>query len=65
MTAITVQITDDQAVRLKAEAKRLGISVEQFAAAALEDLLSRPPEDFQRAADRIVTEYKELYQRLA
>ena len=62
--AIAVELTPTQEERLRSEAQRLGISVEDLARLAVEDLLERPAADFERAADYVVRKNRELYERL-
>jgi hypothetical protein len=46
-------------------AERLNVSPDELAAAAVRDLLSRPDDDFDRAAKRVLNKNRELYRRLA
>jgi hypothetical protein len=62
---LAIELPEAQADKLRAEAERLGISVEAFARAALSDLLSTPDSSFQEIASRIVTKNEDLYKRLA
>jgi DNA-binding transcriptional MocR family regulator len=54
-----------QAEKLKQEASRLGLSPDDFARAALADLLAGRDDDFRAAADRVLEKNRELYRRLA
>jgi hypothetical protein len=54
-----------QADKLCAEAKRLGMTPEDLARAALADLLGTPDADFRAAAARVLQKNQELYRRLA
>lgn len=62
---LAIELPAAHAERLRAEAKRLGLSPEDLARAALSDLLSIPDADFQEAARRVLTKNHELYKRLA
>ena len=62
---LAIELPPAQADKLRAEAQRLGLSVEDFARAALTDLLSTPDAEFQAVATRILTKNGELYKRLA
>jgi hypothetical protein len=62
---LAFEIPPAQADRLRAEAKRLGLSPEDLARAALTDLLATPDAEFQAVADRVVAKNRELYKRLA
>lgn len=62
---LAVELPDAHAERLRAEAARLGVSIEDLAKAALTDLLARPDADFQAAAAKVLAKNQELYKRLA
>jgi plasmid stability protein len=62
---LAIELPPAQADKLRAEAERLGLSVEELARAALTDLLSTPDPEFQAVARRVVTKNRELYKRLA
>ena len=62
---LTVEVTGAQEKKLAEEAKRLGVRVEELAAAAVQDLLAQPDPAFQEAASRVLEKNRELYRRLA
>ena len=62
---IAIELSPAQADKLRAEAQRLGLSVEELARAALTDLLSTPDGEFQNVVRRVITKNQELYKRLA
>ena len=62
---LAIELPSAQADKLRAEAQRLGLSVEELARAALTDLLSIPDTEFQDVARRILSKNQELYKRLA
>ena len=62
---LAIELQPAQADKLRAEAERLGLSVEELARAALADLLSTPEPEFQAVARRVVAKNSELYKRLA
>jgi pyrroloquinoline quinone (PQQ) biosynthesis protein C len=62
---LPVELTESQLESLRQRAKALGISPEQLASAAVADLVSKPAEDFQQAAARVLSKNAELYRRLA
>ena len=62
---LAIELPPAHADKLRAEAERLGLSVEELARAALTDLLSTPDLEFQAVARRVVTKNRELYKRLA
>jgi hypothetical protein len=62
---LAIELPPAQADKLRAEADRLGLSVEELAQAAVTDLLSTPDPEFQAVARQIVAKNRELYKRLA
>jgi hypothetical protein len=62
---VTIELPSAQATQLENEAKRLGVSVEDLARAAVTDLLAAPNAAFQAAAERVLARNLELYRRLA
>jgi hypothetical protein len=61
---ISVELSEQQAERLRSAAERLGVRPEDLARAGVTDLLTQPGEDFQRAAERVLRKNEELYRRL-
>jgi hypothetical protein len=51
--------------RLKEIAARFHVTPEELAQAGIEELLGRPDDAFQRAADYVLKKNAELYRRLA
>jgi hypothetical protein len=62
---VSIDLSPDQADRLRLEAERLGLSPEDLARAAVVELLARPSDDFAAAAERVLKKNEELYRRLA
>ena len=62
--AIPLKLSPAQEDRLKSEAQRLGLSPEDLAQVAVEDLLERSA-DFDQAAEYVVAKNRELYKRLS
>ena len=62
---VAIELPPAQAAQLEAEAKRLGVPLEELARAAVTDLLAAPDAAFQEAAARILEKNRELYRRLA
>lgn len=62
---VAIELPSAQATQLENEAKRLGVSVEDLARAAVTDLLAAPDPAFQAATKRILALNLELYRRLA
>ena len=65
MTAITIPLSDGQLTKLQEMARRLRVPPETLLVATLEDLLSRPDEEFQRTMEYVLRKNEELYRRLA
>lgn len=61
---VSINISEEQAEKLSAEAERLGLTPEQLASAAVIDLLERK-EDFSDATSYVLTKNAELYKRLS
>lgn len=62
---VAIELPSAQAAQLESEAKRLGVSVEDLARAAVTDLLAAPDAAFQAAVRRVLAQSLELYRRLA
>jgi len=62
--SISLQLDDEQSARLEERARELGVDARELAKAAVNDLLTRPAEDFNRAASFVLEKNKELYRRL-
>lgn len=63
--ALSIPLPDDQQRRLQEVARRLNLSTEDLAAAAVRDLLAQPAPEFEAAARRVLEKNHELYKRLA
>ncbi|MFO7904659.1 MAG: ribbon-helix-helix protein, CopG family [Planctomycetota bacterium] len=62
---LNLELDEQQARRLQEVARRLNVSVNDLAKAAISDLLGKPDSDFERAAARVLEKNGELYKRLA
>ena len=62
---LAIELPPAQADKLRVEAERLGLSAEELARAALNDLLSTPDPEFQAVVRHVVTKNQDLYKRLA
>jgi hypothetical protein len=51
---IALELSPDQAQKLRPEAERLGVARDELARAALSDLLSSPDDAFETAAKRVL-----------
>ena len=65
MTTLRFDIPDDKAKALEEAAEKLGISLEEFLQASVDDTLQRFDADFESAAERVLKRNAELYRRLA
>lgn len=65
MATITVEIEDSKILLLTEKAKKLGLPPDQFIAASIEDLISRPDPAFESAMEKVLSKNRELYERLA
>jgi antitoxin FitA len=65
MTTISIPLSDEQLVQLKALAEKAGVTPEDLARARLEEWLQGPHEDFLGAAQYVLQKNAELYRRLA
>ncbi len=62
---LSVEVSQAEEEKLAQEARRLNVSVEELAAAAVHDLLGQRDAEFDRAAARVLEKNRELYRRLA
>lgn len=65
MTQITIPISEDRYARLREWADTAGVSPEEFLHRRIDQLLDRPDEKFQQAANYVLEKNAELYRRLA
>jgi predicted transcriptional regulator len=63
--SISLQLDDEQSQRLEERARELRVDPRELAKAAVNDLLSRPADDFDRAARYVLEKNRELYRRLS
>jgi antitoxin FitA len=64
MSSITVPLSDEALARLQETAGQLGVSPEELVRVSIEELLGRPDEAFERAAEYVLNKNAELYRRL-
>jgi len=62
---LAIELTEQQAQRLRESASRLGVEPKQLALAAATDLIASDGSDFAAAARRVLEKNEELYRRLA
>ena len=63
--SISFNLDDEQSTRLEELARSLGVDARELAKAAINDLLTRPGDDFERAAKLVLEKNRELYRRLS
>ncbi|MCP5053782.1 MAG: DNA-binding protein [bacterium] len=64
MTTLTITIDDRKAAALKDKAEHYGLPLEELLVASMENLLTQPEPDFERAMKHVLTKNNELYRRL-
>lgn len=65
MSAITISLSEEHLAKLKALSARYKVTPEALLQISVDELLSKPDPDFQRAADHVLRKNAELYKRLA
>ncbi len=65
MTSITIVLSEDRLQQLQQIATRFHVTPEELVRISVEELLSRPEEEFRRALEYVLRKNTELYQRLA
>ena len=63
--SISLDLGEEQSARLEERARELGVDACELAKAAVNDLLTRPTDDFDRAAKFVLDKNRELYRRLS
>ena len=61
----TLQIPDELAERMQAEARRRNVTLDQLLALTIEKLSQEPDEEVARIIEDIIKDNAELYRRLA
>ena len=65
MTTITITLPDERVKELKQIAERFRVAPEELVRASLEELLTRPLDEFQKILERVLAKNADLYKRLA
>jgi hypothetical protein len=60
-----LELSEAVLAQLAERAKKLGVRPEELARAAVADLVGRPDDDFEVAAEKVLAKNAELYRRLA
>lgn len=61
----SIDIDGQQWQRIEQLARELRVDPAELARAAINDLITRPPNDFERAIQHVLEKNRELYRRLA
>ena len=62
---IAIDLGPSQTQKLRDEAARLGVPMEELARATVSDFLGLPSDEFSRVAARVLEKNRELYKRLS
>lgn len=65
MTTITIALSDDRLQKLQQIATLFQVAPEELVRVSVEELLSRPEEEFRKTLEYVLKKNTELYQRLA
>ncbi len=65
MTTLTVTIDDRKATALKDKAEHYGLPLEDLLAASIENLITQPEAEFEKALEHVLSKNQELYRRLS
>lgn len=65
MTSITIPLPEDRLAKLREIAARLNVTPEDLARVSIEELLTRPDDAFNQAAEYVLKKNADLYRRLA
>ena len=65
MSTITVALPEERLAKLNEMARQFGVVPEELVRVSIEELLTRPEVDFEKAVNYILTKNAELYRRLA
>ena len=64
MATLTITLSEEALAKLKEKAEHFRVTPEELLRASLEELLTRPDEDFERAVNYVTRKNTELYRRL-
>lgn len=65
MSTLTISLSEERLQQLETLARRYGLDAEALVRASIEDLITRPEADFQRAVRLVLDKNADLYRRLA
>lgn len=61
MTTFTITLPDERVKKLQELAGRFRVASEELVRASLEELLSRPLDDFQKVVEHVLSKNTDLY----
>ncbi len=65
MSDITITVPNKHIIKLKEKSAQLGIALEDLILLSIEEILSRPDEEFRRTMEYVLQKNAQLYHRLA
>ena len=65
MTVLTIRLPQRKLAQLRRFAARIGVSPSELVRGRVEDLLSKPDAEFEKAAAHVLKKNATLYKRLA
>ncbi|MBL8103887.1 MAG: hypothetical protein JNM02_15245 [Anaerolineales bacterium] len=65
MTTLTINLSDERIKKLQELAERFHVAPEDLVRVSLEDLLTRPMDDFQKIVEYILNKNADLYKKLS
>lgn len=65
MKTLTIELSDKTAERLESLADQLGMSLEELAQLSLDDQMKRLRQEYDEAAEQVLSKNAELYRRLS
>jgi hypothetical protein len=65
MSTLVISLPEDRLQKLEDLARRYGLEPEELVRASIEELITRPEEDFRRALQYVLDKNVDLYRRLA
>jgi undecaprenyl pyrophosphate synthase len=65
MNNITISLSNDRIKELKEKSSRLGLTLEELVLLSIDEILSRPDQEFRQMMEYVLQKNTELYQRLA
>jgi hypothetical protein len=65
MSTLTISLSEERLQKLEELSRQFGIAPEELVRASIEELISRPEENFRQALEFVLTKNAALYRRLA